>query len=452
MGIASYKPEAEGPITPYTPQTAEETYKGIVADNHQTPIPSLVQYLEGRPWTVDYFSQLVAEHNNLEEIDPGKNAAYQQYQKIFNLELRVESPLSPSYDQETGRTTTTGTALILHVLPNVSDYFVSDAGSRQFGLFRVTSLERLTFNNKSVYRINYTLVNYISPSLAEWTDLEKKVVRSYYFNKNRVIEGLTPILRKEEHELVSQVHDYFESFTEAYFRKFFNRTQMTLVVPGQPTSVYDSWLVQFLFKIIDTSMSPLICEMKVLSTDNERYMDQPQLWTMLEERNYEMLNYINQKVTLVHRSQFRGSSFLRGATYNRADHYVYPIVRNLDVMTGDDPFPLTSSGEALYNPRFMTEPDLALKNIYVKGTGSYSLIKSVLNDDFYVLSRDFYEKTSDLSVLEVLIKDYLKGQTLDLDMLTALVRAYDHWPVLEQFYYGPLLMLLMKEVVRGLYP
>jgi len=75
----------------------------------------------------------------------------------------------------------------------------------------------------------------------------------------------------------------------------------------------------------------------------------------------------------------------------------------------------------------------------------------VLKDDFYVLSRAFYEDTADKSVLEILVKDYLKMQTLDLDKLYRLTETFKKLGRLEQFYYGPILMVLIKEADRASY-
>lgn len=453
MGIASYKPEVEGPVTPYTPQTYKESYKGVVADNNQIPIVSMLQYVEGMPWKVVYYSQLVGEHNDLREVDPGQSAPYQQYQKIIDLELRVESPLASTFDEKNAITTVTGTAIVPNLIPNNLDYFVSDAGDRKWGLFLINGVERLTFNRESVYRVNYRLISYVSEESAEWTDLEKKSVRSYVFSKDRVMEGLSPFLKPDDHILVGQIQDHYQTIAEWYFSKFFNRTHSTLMVPGQSAPVYDAWLVKFLFSLVNQDASPLIKEIKVLSVDRDRYMAQPQLWSVLAERHYSRLNVANHKAVLVPRTSFVPSSFLRGTIYATADYYVYPVVRDLNTHIGGDPLPYTGSGQALIpTGQSMESIAMTAKNIYVNDKASYKLIKSVTVDDYYVLSEAFYEKKDDLSVLEILVKDYLKCNTLDLCMVNGLAAAYPNWPALEQFYYGPLLMLLMKEVTRGIYP
>ena len=100
----------------------------------------------------------------------------------------------------------------------------------------------------------------------------------------------------------------------------------------------------------------------------------------------------------------------------------------------------------------MEHPDQVLQNYYEVAGASHQITKSVLVDDFYVLSEAFYKNNGQaLSVLEILIKDYLKSHTLNFNMLGALVARYHSWPALERFYYGPMVMLLLKTAVEGLY-
>jgi hypothetical protein len=85
------------------------------------------------------------------------------------------------------------------------------------------------------------------------------------------------------------------------------------------------------------------------------------------------------------------------------------------------------------------------------GDSSFPLIKPVLIDDYYVLSEAFYTNEGVLSALEIQVRDYLNHKTLSLDLMEQLIADYPNWPVLEQFYYGPILALLCKEAPRGFY-
>lgn len=451
MAIAKLNPDVVPNKVLELPSAQKETYLGIVADNNDTATASLVAYLDGMPWSVDYYGQLMGKHNDLRELDPGQNASFQQYQKTTGLELRVGSSLATSYDSETGVTSVTGNAIIIFIVPNVNDYFIADAGSRQAGLFRITSVERKVFNRDSVYEINYTLVAYVDAENPLYVDLEAKVVRQYRFSKERLTEGLSPVLKEEVYALYQDIGKAYKDIVARYFQTFFNRTNMKLVVPGQSRVIYDHWLVDFLTKIMDSLEAPQVRDMCIVSIDHERYLEKGGLFQALLSRDYNDLKRLYQRVTLAPKSHFNASSWIKSALYWGVDFYVYPIIEDSDVFVKSDPVPRHYDFVFYEGTQPMETDAWKQKNTAVLGADILPLIKSVLIDDYYILSREFYEGGVKLSVLEVLIKDYLKCQTIDIGLLAALVNAYPDWPALERFYYGPLLLLLMKESIKGFY-
>lgn len=452
MPIATRRPDAPADVVPVSPKTAPETFLGIVADNNNTPTKALVAYVDGMPWTVSYYSQLKGLHNDLRELDPNQDAAFQQYQKTQNLELRVQSALTTSYDPEQGLTSVTGSSVLMYIVPNVNDYFVAEAGTREEGLYRITSVERKVFNRDSVYEINYTLVSYIDRDDPLYLDLEKKVVREYVFSKERLVENISPIMTKETYEKAIDIAHEFRSLTRNYFHDFFNPTYSTLVVPGQSVSVYDFGLVNFLNAILEANSYPEGKWLKSVSMDRDRFLAQGMLWRALLERDYELLEYINQKAKVVPKQYFNRSSWIKSAAFWNLQSFVYPEAANTAAAIPGDPIPPSYSGKAIEGTATMELPPASLKNTYTNDAGEgIPIIKSVLVDDYYILSGEFYTGGSTLSVLEILVRDYLKKATLDLKLLKVVFEQYRTWPVLEQFYYGPLLILLAKEAIVGFY-
>jgi hypothetical protein len=169
MGIAKHNPISAPSVKINIPKIEPKTYQGIVVDDKATAVKSLIAYVEGAPWTVNYYSQVVAEHNDLREIDAAEPDIYQQYTKINDLEIRVTTSLSESNDTQTGLMTVTGSGNMYgSVLPNVNDYFTTDSGDTKKGLFRVSNVERKSFNRDSIFYIDYTLVGY-----TDSTNIEK---------------------------------------------------------------------------------------------------------------------------------------------------------------------------------------------------------------------------------------------------------------------------------------
>ena len=225
-----------------------------------------------------------------------------------------------------------------------------------------------------------------------------------------------------------------------------------MFVPGQQTTVYDAWLVNFLVSIMDSQEVPEMKHMRMVSLDHDRYMEQGSLWKVLLERNYGELKRTHQKAILAPRTYFNRSSWMKGPIYWNITNYVYPLVeKDETAIAGLNRPPPVGIYVEMIGGEPMELPPLSLANVYDTSEGVIPLIKSVLIDDYYVLSEPFYTGGTNLSALEILTRDYLKCQTIDLKMLSSLVSAYPDWPVLERFYYGPLLILLLKESIKGFY-
>lgn len=453
MPVAGYRPDEQLPTKPNLPQIQPKQYESVVVDDKYTPIKSLIAYVEGAPWTVDYYSQVVTKHNDLREIDPGSPSIYQQYQKIIGLEIRVSAALTDSYDTNTGITTVSGNGLMYGtVLPNVGDYFITDTGDAKKGIFRLTNVERKNFNRDSAFYIEYDLTGFAETIPETYTELESKVIRTYYFSKERLIDGLQPLVKEEDHQQIDGLRDSYLNIIKYYFRTFFNRKYMTLVLPGQSFGIYDSFLVDYLLKIVDSFDAEEIRHMKQLPTDFEVFLSQPQLWKLLYERDYDNLTYVNQRMGLVQKNNFNTSSWIRGMAYSNVDYVVYPISPDESSLVKEDPRVKTLSIEEIIETKNVSG---VLANMitlqYVEPTKTYQQILPVLIDDYYVFSSNFYLNTVNQSLLEILTKDYLKRQAIDLKKLYALIGTYKTWSRLEQYYYTPILITLIKEADRGTY-
>ena len=325
MPVINYKPSSKPRVEPELPKIEPENYQSIVTNTNVTPIPSLLAYIEGGPWSVTYYSQVLNKHNDIREVDSSQPGMYQQYSKIYNLELRVTSPLSTSYDQDNAITGVTGGANVYPFLvPNISDYFTSDTLDNKLGIFKVTSVERKAFNKLSVFFIEYEMVGYAT-ALPEIIDsLNTKSTRSYYFDKSRLVEGAQPLLKSEDYQSVSSLAIRYNDLLSYYFSTFFNKAYMNLVVPGQDSSIYDSFLCNYIFRVVNSTDAPEILLIRKISTDNDCYLGQPQFWRVLYDRDYEGLNYCNRQMGPAIRQCFNWSSFLHGFYYSNMDYMVYP--------------------------------------------------------------------------------------------------------------------------------
>ena len=464
MPIASFKPEINTNIIVEKPKINTKDYKGIVIDNKQTPLISLIAYIEGMPWQVTYYQQIIGEHNDLKELDASQSNVYQQYNKVNNLEIRVDNPLTVSQDQETSTVSSTGSAVVYPFLtPSVGDVFIASTFECRLSLFRVTSVERKSFNRLTAYLIEYDLVGFLSKDNDRYKDLENKVIRNYYFNKDRLVAGLSPILLTEDHEYLLDLNSSYSDMVTYYFRNFYSNKHGTLVIPGQKKPVYDSFLVKYLLAITSINDAKEVVKIKDISIDEDVYLSQPQLWSCMLNRSNENLPYLNKYMGLVNIYTFATLPTLPTIRFSGIDFLLYPItnLNHVDPESRSD-IVINNDLDVFYNILVDVQPKPISREKLVRvesHTGNLNeilddstsvinektpLIYPVLYDSCYVLSKNFYNNTDSKSILEKLVFDYLTQAPIDIKSLILVIKQYRHWGLLEQFYYIPLLMTLIK--------
>lgn len=453
MAIANYKPDTTPTVTPSPVKIQPDNYKSVIYDDKNVPLSSLVAYLSGSPYTVDYYKQVTSEHNDLREIDPGQPNVYQKYELIHDLEIRVSGPLATSYDGDNAITTVNGNGNIYPFLvPNVADVFISDADDNRKGIFRITSVERKTFNRDSAFYVEYEMVGYVDALGALYDDLTSKVIREYHFSKDRLIEGLQPFLKTSDYEQVTSLRDWYQELVQYYFKTFFNRRYMTLVLPGQHYAIYDHFVVDYLMKIVDSFDVYEMKLIKQIPIDNDTYLQQPQFWHLLLEKDFKALTYCNRHMQVANKKVFNPNGFIHGLYFTNIDYIVYPETADLTTAVDNKPELMTVSLDMIEDTtNVFGDLSGVISNTYVAATTTYNLIHSVLTDSSYVLSDAFYTQSTSMSVLEILVKDYLKQQSISLPMLLALCQAYRSWTRLDQFYFIPILLTLIKEANRSTY-
>ena len=453
MPIAGHKPLTQVNTQPSLPTIEPKNHKGIIYDDKNVPLHSLIAYISGAPMSVDWYAQVVGEHNDLREIDTEQHGNQQQYQKTVGLELRVAGPLQSSYDPETSITKVQGSATVYPFMrPNVADYFITDTPDNQRAIFRVSQVDRKTFNRDSVYSIEYEMVGYVSNNPVMYQDFENKTIRTYHFSKERLVEGLNPTLRSEDYHRVANLKALYSDIVKHYYDTFFNKRYSTLVLPAQSHAIYDSFLVNYLLKLNDTFDAYEIRSIKQIPTDGDTYLNQKQFWDLMLYKDYTGRRLCNDEMVLVSKLLFNRNGFVAGLAYSNIDYVVYPKTPDTSTQIPDRyGIKLEAMETVVDTTAYKGTVADVLDNQYVTPLKTLELIHGVLDDAKYVLSAAFYNDTDNMSVLELLVKAYLQGKPIDLDMLYALCDQYRYWKRLDQYYYAPILMTLVKEADRATY-
>ncbi len=449
MPIAKLTPTAAGPQELDLPQIEPKSYEGVVNDLRSTPIDALLAYVEGAPWTATYYSQIVAKHNDLKDYDPNEPGLYQAYQKIEQLELRVVDDLKGNYDNSTGISQVQGSAYIPNaVIPNVGDVFVAEMDSGDRGVFRVTVVERRTYNRRSVFYIEYILYKNLSQEPQFIEGIEAKVARVFYFSKDRLIAGLAPLVIPSEYEALDRLDAKNTEIVQYYFKSFFNRAYHALVLPGQLDALYDPLLVEFLLKITNTDEA---LERRLISSFGEpedAYLAQPTIWTALLAQDLGYLEVANRKMGWVSSRVFFSIPQASSLRYQKMDYILYPISPDVSLRSAENPQPHEVIRYNLTPTKSAPLHTLLYQQITLENA-TIPLLPIPFQNDDYVVNEGFYDLTPQ-SYLERLMLRYLRREAIDAKSLLQLVQHYRHWNRLEQFYYLPVALFLMRRVLGAL--
>ncbi len=470
MPIVQLLPDAPASQINNTPEIQPESYCSTVVDTQNAPLNTLLAYVDGMPWTVNYYRQVITTQSDLKEQDVGETGVYQQYEKINNMEIRVTESLSGDQNQDTAQMKISGAALIYPFLtPNVGDMFIADAGFNQKGVYTIDAVERKSFNLDTTYQISYHLMDFTNRAPGRVADLDTKVIREYYFDKSRLMMGMPPTLTTQDYANMQSLTRYFQQIVNDYFNVFYIHDYDTLAIPGQGTGCYDPFVVDYVLKIVNTFDNLVIRKVRNYATDNDDYLRQPQFWKMMLTRDIGMLPYINRFMGLVDVKYFNYNSMFKGIRYSRMSYVLYPTTADFSMMNPNDLVPVSdpllmnydTPGTTVFSQAPIFKPQAFRQLVDSKSSGG-SLVDLLANsttanntigqviypslnlDHSYVLSGAFYSQSGKLSLLETLVTNYLEGNALSLDDIVSCCKIYRNWNRMDQFYYLPILMTLIK--------
>lgn len=450
MPVARQKINAPGFQKAQLPKVQPQNYQGVVTGESNFPITSLIAYVQGAPWTVDYYNQLLGQDTNLKDFDPGADHVHQQYTLIKEVEIRVNSPLSESYTSDTGIMKVTGSGTLpMSIIPNIGDVFTAQVNGGDYAIFRLTNVERKSFNKQSTYYIEYEISTLVSTH-PEWFDtIQQRVQRTYHFHKDRLVDGLDALVIPEQHEQIIKTKEFLTKVTQQYFNLFYSQTYSTLILPYQKTTIYDPMLVRFILKICGSFEASQIHYTHNLSIQNDHILSQPTIWDVLLNCDLALFETCNRKVASIPCQTYFRDPTGGSARYQRMDHIVYPFDPDRSIcLERELPHPTPTALDLKTTTSHHGITSIGY-NQYVMENTTIPLLPDLFVDKYYVLSPNFYEDITPMSLLETMVKRYLHGETLDINKLFVLCERWQKWTRMEQFYLTPVLMLLLRSALGG---
>jgi hypothetical protein len=449
--------ETDGPQPPPTPApvvVSVPAYRGVTVDTRYTPISSLLTNIEGSPWSVVYYSQVLNNSNAPEPQQLQRGPDYQQYTRINKLELKVTSPLTYSQTEANRNENYVGEANCYPFLrPNVGDMFLADTGDGREGVFTITACEPKSIFTQTCFAISYEMVDY--NTAARRADFKAKTIVTYEYVKDFLQYGQNPLVLSSDFASLLSLEEAYPRVLRAWAQEFFSPQFSTFIIPGQQWACYDSFLTQAMLKWMTYDDVPEMIKARALTCDSDEQMQIPTIWDVLGAADIQLMRRITEQAGLVPVAIFNGDPMLEGVRFSGVSYVMYPLdpITTTDAALGYT-MPAMPMGVPLTEAPVRRSrldaliPDPDLDGLPYEGL---PLIKNVTVDPFYIFSEAFYTRDEDnQSRLERAVWAYLEGEVIDLNLLNTLLQSYQSWGGLERFYYTPIIALLIKARVRSM--
>lgn len=437
-------------------QIERPTYKSNVIDTRYEPKDYITTFIEGTPWVVNYYSQVLGTSDENSGNVGSRTPPHQAYTLLKDFELRVIDTI----DGQSQNTATkefdsvTGTANVHPVLtPNKGDLFIADVGDGRAGVFEVTSTRKLTIWAKAAYQIDYVLRDYVTPSTL--FDLDRKVVKTYHWRGDFMNYGASPLVDDENLDWVQELEASFESIMREWWKFSFSNETRSIVVPGQGEYFYDPYLTKAMVGVYKSFERDFPTECRILNVDHDDLMRCFSLWDLLQRRDPEMLRTMFRTAGRVNSRMWPNYAIFASIHHSMYRWVIYPADETVLVDYHIHNNTKSVDTEPLINQRFRVEQ---MKDVFTQQVlpgfpyEGKVLAKPVNGDSYYVLSEDFYLNGPNKSALESLVWDYVHSKPVNPKVLLQILSTRQSFGSLERFYYYPILMFLIYDCMYSSNP
>lgn len=429
----------------------DEPYSSPVVDTRQETYNTLSTFSQGSRMRVDYYARVSGTDTAAASIDVNLPPVFSQLEMVKGLEIRITDALNHNQSTDPHRGfDSTGSAVFPGVTtPQEGDIFVMDFGNgRAVVATIIEQTGRGSPYTESATKVSFRITGELTAKYAK--ALKDRVINTHYYDQQLLRKGLTPLIREEDVGITRGLRQTYKRIANLYLRDFYVDRFKTLILPMQENPTYDPFLTRFVRAIFEHDLSPTVGMIKPLGVENiargvEQTVfdaietcDDALLYSVAQRAGITSVNIYHQRPALrtIYWSGIQSVVCMKDSPYsnNLHDKPVLSGFRDIERAgvrspTVDKILPQLSPGDM--EPRPTTPP----------------FIKRVAVDDYYVFSEAFYTGQGDLSVLEHLTLNMLKGDPIDLSELNDLADYADKFNNLERFYYIPIIMALIKTAI-----
>lgn len=424
---------------PFKYNVPKDTYDSIVRQHNTTEDYSVLQYMQGSKWSVNYYNQNLGLHDSGQLLDPANPPVLRPMTKVQNFVLYVTSSLNEAkYESMSGE------ALFFagDLRPYVGDNFVVPILNKKLGIFQVTTVDIKSYVSTSIYNITFDiyLLGDGEDLGAFLLNLEESVNRTFFYDSDFLKNRSSILLTETESNRKKKAGEALEYISKNWFKEFRDLQTNLLMVKKQSRKYIDTNIEKFFLKQItidnyhinpinvNTTYSPFGG-----SLDKETIMD------LLLNKNMIRLDDVAKNVVGLNGSgaidvDLRGGDL----SFMGFDSIVFPYT--------DDSMLLDIALYTCYSPVTLTDTANAYTNVDLPDlVDLFSKNKYLFSDNFYSATRE------DLTSLESLLLDYIDDVELDIDLLFKLLDSVNKWSLLQKFFYMPFLYLLINYYYYNAY-
>ena len=308
-------PKPQKDVEEILPSIESKDYCSCLVTSGEVALGSLLQYIRGTDYVVTYYAQVLGRDDSPQPYDLKQTAEYQQYYRIKNFVMRLQGSMSNSFDSGTNKLTLAGTALMLPgIIPNVGDAFIGDVGNGRAGLFSIDVVTPLTYRDGAVYEIGFKMIDYMDEEIQ--ADLDEKTVAEYVFDRLALENGQAPIVPEEEFNLKTEIVELYRQLIRRYLNDFYSYEYSTLLVGGQGCeTTYDYYAVKAFLSVVNTRDDERIRKIELFNLGDHAFNEELSFWTMLIEKEKELLDQVFQKYRVVKTFEFHGHPAVRSIRF-----------------------------------------------------------------------------------------------------------------------------------------
>jgi hypothetical protein len=402
------------PSVPVHKYRTQSELKTSTMFNKDMPLDTLASNISGMDWEVSYFLQIrgINESPKLPDINTSQTVL--KYNRVSKLIIKLQSAIDQTDVNEIS-----GEAIInAGFIPNYGDPFIATLTGGREAVFVITEVTKNNYNLHNVYKVTFKLHAFLDRSGTFYNDLVFKTITEYVYDKDHIQDFSAPIILKAEYyeklDLRRQPNELLN-----YFMDYMVNSENNVIAAPTQSSIYiDTMLDGFLTKITNHDDNPEFIKLNKVNINLET---KDSVWDVLIKRDISLLKRVERDLGFKYTPNSISAPTARHASYLGINFITDKITTRL-------------------TPEFNINEDASVHDV------------PVIVTDKYIFSNNFYtQNVSECTKFELLVLQYLRGESIDTDVLDFFLKEYPLWSREHQYYLIPILILLVKSSIATTY-